>query len=293
MRFFGRFHPLVLMSYFAAILLLAMFSVNPVIAALALLGGGLLLGTMSTKRQLLSDLGFYLPMFLLISITNPLFSHNGETPLFFMNGNPVTLEAILYGVCLGAMLVAVMLWCKCYNRIMTGDKFMYLFGKLIPQLSLVLSMALRFVPMLKRQAKKVEQSQQVMGLYVSDSRFDRIRYKLAVMSSLVGWSLENAVEVSRSMRSRGYGLPGHSHYSNFRFSKPDGAALAVILICVGCYFGLTVSGAGAFFFYPAISPLDGSAPAVFSYCAFGVLSLMPFVIELEENLRWNYFKSKI
>lgn len=293
MKFFGRFHPATLMTYFAAVLVLSMFSSNPVIAALAMSGGCALMLTMSSKKQILSDLSFFIPMLLMITLTNPLFSHNGKTPLFFMNGNAITLEAIAYGLSLGVTLLAVVMWCRCYNRIMTGDKFMYLFGKSIPQLSLVLSMALRYVPMLRRQAKKVEQAQTVMGLYGSDSRFDRIRSKLAVMGALVGWSLENAVEVSRSMRARGYGLPGHSHYSNFIFTRADGVMLAFTLICAGAYLGLSTAGFGYYTYYPGISPLDGSLGAVVSYVAFGLLALAPAAIEVEENLRWNCCKSKI
>lgn len=89
-------------------------------------------------------------MFLLVAVTNPLFSHNGVTPLFYLNGNPVTLEAFVYGAAIAVMVVGVMLWCRCYSAVMTSDKFLYLFGRAIPKLALVLSMALRFIPMFKR-----------------------------------------------------------------------------------------------------------------------------------------------
>lgn len=85
------------------------------------------------EKAILSDMGFYLPLFLLVAVTNPLFSHNGVTPLFFMNGNPVTLEAVVYGVFISVMVVGVLFWCKCYNEIMTEDKFLYLFGRIIPK----------------------------------------------------------------------------------------------------------------------------------------------------------------
>lgn len=76
-----------------------------------------------------------------------------------MNDNPVTLEAILYGAGVSVMLIGIMFWCKCYNQVMTSDKFVYLFGKAIPKLSLVLSMALRFIPVFKSQMKKISQVQ--------------------------------------------------------------------------------------------------------------------------------------
>lgn len=82
-----------------------------------------------------------------MSLANPLFIHNGETVLFFMNDNPITLEAIIYGGVSSLMIVGVLLWCRCYGAILTTDKFLYLFGRLIPKLGLILSMAFRFIPL--------------------------------------------------------------------------------------------------------------------------------------------------
>ena len=141
MNTFASYHPAVLMLYFIAVLLIAMFTQNPVLLALALLGGVSFCTLLERPKDFLHNMAFYIPLFLMIAITNPLFSHNGVTPLFFLNGNPVTLEAVLYGLDIAAMLVAVMYWFKCYNHIMTSEKILFLFGKVIPKLSLLLSTA--------------------------------------------------------------------------------------------------------------------------------------------------------
>lgn len=52
---------------------------------------------MHAVRPFCGGIAFYVSMFLLVAVTNPLFSHNGVTPLFYLNGNPVTLEAFVYG----------------------------------------------------------------------------------------------------------------------------------------------------------------------------------------------------
>ena len=46
------------------------------------------------------------------------------------------------------------------------------------------------------------------------------------------WSLENAIETADSMKSRGYGLPGRTAFSIFRFDRRDKLALPVLLGCV-------------------------------------------------------------
>lgn len=167
MKAFANYHPAVLLLYFLSVLLVGMFVTNPVIQLTMLLGAVLFCIMCTPSGRSAGGIAFYVSMFLLVAVTNPLFSHNGVTPLFYLNGNPVTLEAFVYGAAIAVMVVGVMLWCRCYSAVMTSDKFLYLFGRAIPKLALVLSMALRFIPMFKRQLHKVSRAQKAMGLYSS------------------------------------------------------------------------------------------------------------------------------
>ena len=70
-----------------------------------------------------------LPVCLLAAAANPLFSHAGATMLFYLkDGNPVTLESIVYGLASGLMLAGVISWFSVFHEVMTSDKFMFLFG---------------------------------------------------------------------------------------------------------------------------------------------------------------------
>lgn len=72
---------------------------------------------------------------------NLAFNHQGATILAYLpSGNPLTLESIAYGFAAAAMLAAVVLWFSCWNTVMTSDKLMHLFGRVVPALSLLLSM---------------------------------------------------------------------------------------------------------------------------------------------------------
>src|SRR5699024_11813078 len=141
-----------------------------------------------SKRDWSSDVcSSDLFVFVLIAVTNPLFVHKGETILFFLNDNPVTMEAIIYGVFIAMMLVAVIFWSKAFSILMTSDKFVYLFGKVIPRLSLVISMALTFIPTFKRQIKKVHQTQKTLGLYTTDSTAGRIISEVRTFKRQISW----------------------------------------------------------------------------------------------------------
>ena len=251
MNAFSSYHPAVLLLYFAAVLLVAMFTQNPVLLCLALLGGVSFCTLLERPRDFLHNIAFYFPLFLMIAVTNPLFSHNGVTPLF---GNPVTLEAILYGLDIAVMLVAVMYWFKCYNHIMTSEKILFLFGRMIPKLSLLLSTALRFVPLFKAQIKKIHQAQKAMGLYTGSSYVDKLRSAVRVFSAMLTWSLENAIDTGDSMKARGYGLKGRSHFTLFRFTARDGLLLGgALLLMVLVLLGLMLKEI-AFSFYPRLTP---------------------------------------
>ena len=293
MNAFASYHPAVLMLYFIAVLLVAMFTQNPVLLCLALLGGICFCTLLERPKNFLHNMAFYIPLFLMIAATNPLFSHNGVTPLFFLNGNPVTLEAILYGLDIAAMLVAVMYWFKCYNHIMTSEKILFLFGKAIPKLSLLLSTALRFVPLFKAQIKKIHQAQKAMGLYTGSSYVDRLCSAVRVFSAMLTWSLENAIDTGDSMKARGYGLKGRSHFALFRFTVRDGLLLgAAILLLAFVLLGLALKTTD-FSFYPRVTPLGSTTTAVLAYIAFGLLTFLPFIMEIVENIRWKALLSGV
>lgn len=290
---FENYHPVILFLYYLMVLVFAMFSTQPVVLACVLAGGILFFSLLEPLRTAVRNLVYYFFLFVLLSVTNPLFVHNGETILFFMNDNPITLEAFFYGMAMAVMIVGVMFWCKDYNKIMTSDKFIYLFGKAAPKLSLVLSMALRFIPLFKNQIAKISKCQKAMGLYSTDSRTDRLLGGIRMFDSLLSWSIENSLETADAMKARGYGLSGRTNFSMFRFRAGDGILLGVILL-LG-----TVIGAGFFLgqfdfnFYPVMDEIPKTVRDVLLYGCVLLFMLLPSLLEIKEKLQWSYLRSKI
>ena len=215
---FSSCHPVVNFLYFALVLLVTMFCLHPAVLGLSLAGSVVYAVYLNGQRAVRFSLIFLLPMMLLTLVVNPAFNHQGITILTYLpTGNPLTLESILYGISAAAMLAAVISWFSCYTAVMTSDKFVYLFGRVIPALSLVLSMTLRFVPKFKAQLHVVSEAQRCVGRDVADgSLLRRIRNAVTVFSIMVTWALENAIETADSMKSRGYGLPGRTAFSIYR-----------------------------------------------------------------------------
>ena len=126
---------------------------------------------------------------------------------------------------------------------MTSDKFIYLFGRIIPGLSLILSMVLRFVPRYTAQIKVISNAQKCVGRDVTQGNvIAKARNGIKILSIMTTWALENAIETADSMRARGYGLPKRTSFSIFRFDNRDKVTFAVmagliVIVLIGAVTG--------------------------------------------------------
>lgn len=290
MRAFDRLNPFAVFAYFALTAGIAMFSMDPVILGLSLIGAVLLFCIRCEKKQRGTHL-FSLFLFVTLTVINPLFQHNGVTALFIINDNPITLEALLYGANAACMIVGVLYWFRSFSDILTSDKLLYLFGSVSPKLALMISMALRYVPLFREQARKVDAAQRVLGEYRQDNIIDTIRVKLNVFSILVSWALENGIVTADSMAARGYGLKKRSYFSPYRFEKKDFSLLITVLILGGSVGLIMARGGLDFAFYPRISSFSLTGERLLAYIAYGLLSLLPAAIEIGDTVKWQYLRS--
>lgn len=280
-------HPAVAFCYFLLLFALTVLLQNPLFTLLSLLAAGLLWGKLSGWHALLKSLPASAAVFLLIGLTNPLFVHEGLTVLFYLNGSPITLEALLRGFSAAAMLLAAFWWFACFSVILTPDKLTLLFGGIVPSFALLLSMTLRFVPRIRRQYSLIRDAQAPIG---RDGRSGplllRITQHLRMVSILITWALENGVDTADSMQARGYSLLHKSRWQTQRFTLRDGAFL-LLLAAAAAALLLT---AAPFAFYPRLSPLTGNAAAL---SGFLLLSMLPLILEGLEALKWRSLLSQM
>ncbi|MBR5519379.1 MAG: energy-coupling factor transporter transmembrane protein EcfT [Clostridia bacterium] len=292
MRSFADYHPIVVALYFLAVAGIAMFCANPILLVLSLVGALLWFLVRNGRKEARSHLFFAL-LFVCAALINPLVSHNGVTVLFVVNDSPITWEATVYGLVAATMILAVLYWFRSLTQILTSDKLLYLFAKLSPKLALVLSMGLRYVPLFTEQAKKIDRAQTGLGLYRGDNLPDRIRGKLRIFSVLITWALENGIVTADSMTARGYGTKRRTHFSIFRFRKADWLVLGLILTLSAVVLWGIFGGALSFTCYPAIVWPETTLLTVLAYTAYGLLALLPTLIEVEEVIKWRSLTSKI
>ena len=98
--------------------------------------------------------------------------------------------------------------------------------------------------------------------------------------------MENAIETADSMRARGYGLPGRTAFSIFRFESRDARLLAWLLACGGLVIFGWAAGALAWRYYPTVR---GGFTGLTALCAAAelALALTPWAIDAWEARKWN------
>ena len=289
MNEFKKYHPIVNFTYFIFVIGFSCFFMHPVCLGISLFCGFTYSVMLKGKKAIKTNLIYMLPMLLMLALINPAFNHEGGTIIAYLpSGNPLTLESIIYGLCAAIMIVSVICHFSCYNEVMTSDKFIYLFGRIIPAMSLIISMTLRFVPRFASQLKVVANAGRCMGRDVSNGSITkRAKNGLNILSIMTTWSLENAIETADSMKSRGYGIPGRTAFSIFTFDKRDKKTLICILL-LGIYTLVgNLMGGMYFSFFPFMKMAEVSVFGISVFVAYLLLCVCPIIIEMWEVRKWK------
>jgi len=288
MRYFANLHPAVSMFYFVAVIGFTLACQHPIMCGISLLGALLFSWRLRGRKAVAGTLRFVLPMFLLISIANPLFNHRGVTMLFTMEHQWVTLEAVAYGFVSATELSAMIFWFTCYQEVMTSDKFLYLFGKAAPGASLLITMTLRLIPELQEQGKTISETHAL--IHGEDTRlFQKLGTALRNLSTLLTWSMESSVETADSMKARGYGLRRRSTFHLFHFDSRDARTLGAMGAMAGIVLIGRLFGHGYMEFYPRMETVITGIPGVIMYAAFAALAFLPSILEAKEAVRWRSY----
>jgi energy-coupling factor transport system permease protein len=289
---FSGFHPVVNFLFFVAALGLTMFIQQPVYLLISMISGCAYLLYLQGKKGFLRQVGYLVPIVVMMAIMNPIFNHEGVTILWYLpNDNPITLEAICFGLASAVMMGASIVWFNCCNTVFTSDKIIYLFGRVIPALSLMISMTLRFVPRFKNFLQSVLRTQRAM--HKPENTKEKLGQALAAFSATVSWAMEQSIVSADSMKSRGYGLFGRTAFSIYILEKRDGITLFVLfLLCAGAAVPHIV-GLMGWIYYPSMTGELLGPVQIFAYLCYGGMCNLPLIIDMMEDRKWNALRSKI
>lgn len=288
MSYFKNLHPICIFCYLVIVIALILLCFDPVMMILACFGAWCFLWKTESFQAAFKKLKMIIPMTLIIVIANALVSHRGMTRLWLVFGQWITLEAVCYGITSGFSLAALILWFSCYQKLMTSDKFLYLFGKIAPATALLINMSVHLVTKLQIQLKQIQESHEMLHPE-AETKMQKLKKALGHVTTLLGWSLENTVEQADSMKARGYGIRKRTTFHLFHFETRDALFLLMIMILgISCMTG-RFFGYGTMEFYPRMDVPVFDGKHLLFYGTFLVLVCIPGILEWKEELLWQSY----
>lgn len=287
---FKGMHPASTFIFFVFTFVFSMISSHPILLALSFLCGLVYDIKLHKEKAVSFFLHAILPLVILITLFNFLFSHYGVTILYeTKGGNDFTLEPLVFGFVFAIKASSTLLWLDCFNEIVTGDKFIYLFGRFSPKFALVISMVLRFIPLIRTQSEEISRAEKGIGISSgSDGFVNKIRSAARRLSVLVSWTLEKGIDTSDSMSARGYGLSGRTSYDSYIFSKKD--ILLTVLSLVAFAGSLIINGKLNATYNPVIDITLPDTASIIAIMYFTVILFVPTFTDLTEERKWSISK---
>lgn len=316
-------HPGVYLLYYFIMVLFAFIFSDPYFVVTFLVLLLILIALQGVSHELKNIMKLFIPLSVLIMILNPLLNRTGAHKIYLWSGFFITYEAIAYGILMSLALLIVILVFSSYNRSVSYQEMLYIFSKKLPIISMIIVMALRFIPLINSRAIEVQKlnSLKSNGVELEGEDEERIdvdafnsnintdyNSKLVdklksnkriaaiikeaktlgkIMGITVSWSLEESMFTAKSMKARGYNATERTSYLSYKFSNADFAFIALIIITVGIIIVGLLHGVGMINIYPSIDFRFSNLPFNIYYLAFIVFLLPLIYLEIKERILWH------
>ena len=290
---FENYHPLVNFLYFLAVIIFTILFTHPLFQLISLIIASTYLSLREGLKKSLSSIFKYMLGIILLSVlVNSLFNSQGQTILCYLkSGRPISLESITFGLSSGLVFTSIIIWFKSYNRILSSDKLTYLFADKLPNISLIFSMTLRFIPVYTEKIREISRAQKLMKKGKEDKGLGgKIKNSLSILSIMTTWALENSIETSDSMKARGYGIGARTKFSHYGKTRRDRIVLLVLALLSGFLSYGLYSKIGTMKLFPSIKYKKANSLTLMVGLAYGGLLSLPIVLNVQEEIRWKYIK---
>lgn len=288
---FEQLNPWVIFTYYVVVIASSMVFLHPIflivefllVIAVDLLSGG--------KKQVVMMVEGSIFMVAFIMVINPLVNSRGAHVIWQFGGMLITVEAVVYGMLMALSLMIVLLIFISYNKCLTSQKFMYLFSRISPKLTLLTMITLRFVPLFLRRFKGITQAQSLRGIEVGHGNFrQRSIGVMRLMEVLLVSSFNNALQTADSMSSRGYASSKRTSFQRYRFTQRDILTLCWYLpLTIACFYAAS-KGIGRLTVYPALGTIALNGQGLLVLLGVMLLVGFPLILEAWEWLWWNLLK---
>ena len=219
-----------------------------------------------------------LPLALVATAVNPFVTREGLTVFLRLGELPpfgevdLTVEALVYGGLIGLRLVAVVAAFALFTAAVDPDEILRLFRRVSFRSALAASLAVRLVPVLARDGRRLAEAQRCRARPAEGNRA-----RVAVLRAVASGALDRALDVAATLEVRGYATAGRApgRRAVRPWSRHDLAFAAAACALVALTVGARVTGTGRFDPYPLLD-LHAGAEELALCAALAVVVLLPF-----------------
>lgn len=295
--YMNRFHPVSLIIYILCVLAAIMILPAPIILIISILSFALFSIIYISIRGTFMTILFSLPLVLLMAVINVFFNHNGSTPFLYYDDMPLTVEALLYGLFSGLLIIVLILWFKLFNKLIDNSRLIYLIGSFAPTFALMITTTLRYIPFLKKRLNDITQVQNCFKVSTACNgnvtKTMHLKNGTSIFSILFSSSLESSIDTADSMTARGYGITKRTTFRSYHFRLRDiilsVMSVSYFILIIICKLYNVIS----YQYYPYFSLSNSGFTVIAIYITTTIFLLFPIIYNVKEALKWTLSQQRI
>jgi len=283
-----KIHPITYILYYAILIIFAFLFTNPYYSLTFAICILTLIGIQGIQKEFKGTIKGFIMMGVVIAIINPLTSHQGVTRLYIWNNYFITFESIVYGLILAFALILILLTFTSFNKAVSYQDLLYIFSKKFPTASIIIIMALRFIPFLNYRLEEINKLQDFEKENSDKKGFiNKINNASNSLIVMISWTLEESMIAAKSMKARGYKTTKRTSYLIYKINRIDKIFISFIMItAILAILGL-IYGDGRINIYPTIRFSFNHFPLDIYYISFLFLLLPLIYLEIKEEMIWH------
>lgn len=234
---FEELHIVPVIFYIISLVILIL-SINNLAVLLALFVGFIEIFILcNSVKSLKNSIKFFIPLALITTIINMIFSQMGSTILFFIGNKAFTLETLIYALIMSFKILLILLSFKVFDFIVDSDQAVSFFSKIMPKATLTILIALKLLPNMKHRIKELKDVYRVRGVnYDVKGIKENIINSVPLLSILLEDSLEGSFDIAESAYVRGFLSNKRSIYEKTSFKIIDIFFIINILMVLIYFF---------------------------------------------------------
>ena len=277
MNNFRKRHPFLICFYLIGIIFMLYFTQHPLLIVVANLVIVALFSMYNSIQKLLNELMYCSAVAILFVIGYLYTVHNGVTPILFINGLPLTVEAIVRALAISGIITLMIFSSFVVVKWMYASEWFYLLSRISSKLALFVVILWRFIPLVKTNYKRLISVQQ--SLMPKQGKTEKWLLKIKCGVKVVVDGTFNMFHQAEMTRTKGYRSGRRTYFHLYYWKALDTWLLCWLAILLFCFVGCHDS----FYYYPNTKNVEITPQIIVA-----TLFLMtPLVVEWKGLIKWK------